>query len=229
MKQDAALIKFLKCKAVWLRKETLRIHKIAPETRVASSLSAVEIFTVMYYGRILRFNPSDISCEKRDRFIISKGHGAISLYPALADLGFFSKIELENVCKNGSHLGSIPDSSISGFETINGSLGHGLGVGCGMALGLKKKRINSKVFVLLGDGELYEGANWEAIMFAAHHKLNNLILIVDNNKKCMLDYCKNVIDLYPLLKKFKSFNIKTKVVNGHSIVQLYAALKELKK
>lgn len=222
------LIEFLREKALWVRRETLNIHKIAQETRLASSLSCVEIFVVLYYGKILNFDSSNIKWENRDRFIISKGHGAISLYPILADLGYFDKQELSKVCKEGSFLGGIPDSIIPGFETINGSLGHGLGVACGISLALKRKNKNEKVFVLIGDGELYEGSIWEAIMFAGEHKLDNLIVIVDSNKICMLDYCKNILDLEPLDEKFKVFKWDVKTVDGHDIVQLYSNLKALK-
>ena len=130
-------IDYLKAKAKSVRIETLKIHKAAPETRVASSLSPIELFVSLYYGKILNFNPKDPRDDARDRFIISKGHGSISMYPLLADLGFFDKAELGNVCKNGSFLGGIPDPVIPGYETVNGSLGHGLGVGCGMAVALK--------------------------------------------------------------------------------------------
>ena len=223
------IIKFLEDKALWVRKETLKIHKIAKEIRIASCLSDIEIFVVLYYGKILKFDSKNVSWKNRDRFIISKGHGAVSLYPILADLGFFDKKELRKVCQDGSIFGSMPDPLIPGFETVTGSLGHGLGVGCGIALALKKKKIKANVFVLLGDGELYEGAVWESIMFASHHKLGNLILIVDNNKRSMLDYCKNIIDLEPLEEKFKVFNWKVKIVDGHNVDELYSTLKDLKK
>jgi len=219
---------FLRNKSLWVRKETLKIHAHAPETRLASSLSAVEIFTTLYYGKIIRYNPKDINWPGRDRFIISKGHGAISFYPILADLGFFPKKELSRVCKEGTFLGGIPDSVIPGFETINGSLGHGLGVACGIALALKRKKKDESVFVLLGDGELYEGSVWEAIMFAAEHKLDNLIAILDSNKVCMLDYCKNIIDLEPLERKFEAFGWKARVIDGHNESRLYNALVDFK-
>ncbi len=225
--KNTDLIEFLKEKALWVRRETLKIHKIAPQTRLASSLSDVEIFVVLYYGGVLNFDSKNTHWEGRDRFIVSKGHGAISLYPILADLGFFSKEELKNVCKEDSMLGSIPDN-VPGFETINGSLGHGLGVACGIALALKRKKLNANVFVLMGDGELNEGSVWEAIMFASHHKLNNLLLIVDNNKISMLDYCKNIIDLEPLEEKFNAFNWKGETVDGHNIEELYVALNDFK-
>ena len=222
------MIEFLKDKALWVRKETLNIHRIAQETRLASSLSCVEILVVLHYGKILSFNPANIKWEERDRFIISKGHGAISFYPILADLGYFSKEELSRVCKEGSFLGGIPDCIIPGFETTNGSLGHGLGVACGMALALERKNRNEKVIVLIGDGELYEGSIWEAVMFAGEHKLDNLILIIDNNKVCMLDYCKNILDLEPLNEKFKVFKWDVEAVNGHDVNQIYNTLMNLK-
>lgn len=228
MSNQKKLFEFLKDKACWVRKETLKIHKLAAETRLASSLSAVEIFTVLYYGKLIRFNAKDIKSENRDRFIISKGHGAISFYPILADLGFFPKENLSRVCKEGCILGGIPDSVIPGFETINGSLGHGLGVACGIALALKRKKRKETVFVLTGDGELNEGSVWEAVMFAGEHKLDNLILIVDNNKACMLDFCKNIIDLSPLDKKFEVFKWDVKIVDGHKVNELYNALKSFK-
>ena len=225
---DQKLVKCLKDKALWVRQETLCIHKAAQETRLASSLSAVEIFVVLYYGKILRFRPNEPDWEGRDRFIISKGHGSISLYPILADLGYFSKKELDRVCKEGSLLGGIPDPIIPGFEAVNGSLGHGLGVACGVSLALKRKKRKERVFVLLGDGELYEGSVWEAVMFAGEHKLDNLIVIIDNNKICMLDYCRSILNLEPLDKKFKAFNWQVKSADGHNIGQLSRALMNLK-
>jgi transketolase len=225
---DKKLVKSLKDKALWVRQETLKIHKAAPETRLASSLSAVEIFVILYYGKILKFKPGEPDWEERDRFIISKGHGAISLYPILADLGYFHRKELNRVCKEGSLLGGIPDPMIPGFEAVNGSLGHGLGIACGISLALKRKKRREKVFVLLGDGELYEGSVWEAVMFAGEHKLDNLIVIIDNNKVCMLDYCKNILDLEPLDRKFKVFNWHVKNADGHSTCQLFRTLINLK-
>jgi len=218
----------LKEKALWVRKETLNLYKRSSGFRLSSSLSDVEIFVALYYSDILKFNPQNPEWEGRDRFLISKGHGAISLYSILADLGFFKKEELTKMSQKESFLGDIPDTRIPGFETINGALGHGLGVACGIAIALKKKDSDSKVFVLSGDGELYEGAVWEAIMFASHHKLDNLILIIDNNKISMLDYCKNIIDLESLEEKFRAFKWKVATVNGHDIEELYKSLKDLK-
>jgi len=228
LKEKSEFISFLKGKALWVRKETLELHGRAPGTRLASSLSDVEIFTALYYGGILKFDPKNIYSEDRDRFIISKGHGAVSLYPILADVGFFDKSELLKISQPGSYLSDIPDNRIPGFETINGALGHGLGVACGIALALKKKNSDSKVFVLMGDGELYEGSVWEAIMLAGEHKLDNLILIIDNNKISMLDYCKNIIDMEPLAEKLSAFRWKAKAIDGHNMTEVYESLKDFR-
>ena len=228
VKESRNLFRLLRKKASWVRKKTLDIHGIAPETRLASSLSSVEIFVTLYYGGLLKFDAKNPLWEERDRFIVSKGHGAVSLYPVLADLGFLDPRELKRVCRQGSRLGAVPDSTVPGIETMNGSLGHGLGVACGMALALKRKRSDARVFVLLGDGELFEGAVWEAIMFAGQHRLDNLISVVDNNGICMLDYCRDVIDLSPLEKKFESFKWRVATADGHDVEEIYHRLAGLK-
>ena len=214
----------LQQKALWVRRETLLIHGRAPETRVASSLSAVEILVALRYGGLMTFNPADPRWEGRDRLVISKGHGSICYYPILADLGYFPRQELERVCQPGSFLGGIPDTLIPGYESINGSLGHGLGVACGMALALKRRGSGACVYVLLGDGELNEGSVWEAVMFAAQHGLDNLVAIVDNNKLCMLDRCERVMNLEPLEQRFNAFGWGCRRVDGHDLELLPPAL-----
>lgn len=218
----------LKTKAHWVWLETLKIHRRAPETRIASSLSAVEIFVSLYYGGVLNFNPQQPYSSNRDRCIISKGHGSICMYPILADLGFYDIEELNRVCQTGSFLGGIPDPIIPGYETVNGSLGHGLGVASGMALGLKVRGAKEQVFVVTGDGELHEGACWEAIMFAAHQGLENLTLIVDNNQISMLDRTENIIDHRDLYKKFEVFGWECAVTDGHDVHQVTESLLYLK-
>jgi transketolase len=198
---------------IW--RETLAIYRRSPEVRLASSLSSIEIFTALYYGGVLRFDPARPYAEERDRCIISKGHGSICMYPILADLGFFPKEELMKVCHAGSFLGGIPDPVIPGYETVNGSLGHGLGVSTGMALGLKTKQSDRAVFVVTGDGELHEGANWEAIMFAGQHKLDNLHLIVDHNRIAMLGYTDEIISHNSLIERLTAFGWDCQEVDGH--------------
>jgi len=223
---DSMILTGLEEKCRWVRSETLKIHKIAPGIRVASALSCVEILVALHYGKILQCNPENPYDEDRDRFIISKAHGSVSYYPILADLGYFPKDQLSKVGKGGSILGDIPDNSIPGYETVNGSLGHGIGVACGLALALKAKKSNRAVYVLLGDGELYEGSVWEAIMFASQHKLDNLVVIIDNNKICMLDYCAKIINLEPIEGKFNSFDWEHFPVDGHDIEQVCTVLKK---
>jgi transketolase len=223
-KYDAMTLKGLQDKCRWVRSETLKIHKVAPGIRIASALSCVEILVALHYGEILQFNSEKPYDEERDRFIISKAHGSVSYYPILAELGYFANDQLLKVGKSGSILGDIPDNSIPGYETINGSLGHGIGVACGIALALKAKKSNRSVYVLLGDGELYEGSVWESIMFAGQQRLDNLVLIIDNNKICMLDYCSKIINLEPIEDKFNCFGWKHFSVDGHNVKQLLAVL-----
>lgn len=217
----------LKSKALDIRKRTIMIHSKAQDSRIASSLSCVDILTVLFYERILKYQKGNPSWEHRDRLIISKGHGSICFYPILADIDYISDKDIESVCVDGSRLGSIPDAIIPGYETINGSLGHGLGVGCGISLALKTQKRKERVFILMGDGELNEGAVWEAVMLAAEKKLDNIILIIDSNKISMLDYCKNIINLEPLQDKFKAFNWKVYTVNGHDVNGLKNVFKKL--
>ncbi len=218
----------LREKSHWVWRETLAVHRRAPETRVASSLSSIEIFVALYYGGVLRFDPAHPLAEHRDRCIISKGHGSICMYPILADLGYFPMDELQRVCKTGGFLGGIPDPVIPGYETVNGSLGHGLGVATGMALGLKRKGSDRSVFVVSGDGELHEGANWEAIMFASQHKLDNLNLIVDNNGISMLGYTDDIISHGGLTERLTAFGWDCIEVDGHDVVAMQAALMKMK-
>jgi len=218
-------LKYLEKKAEWVWKETLKIHQRSPETRVASSLSPIEIFVNLYYGGFLDQDPTNPRWEGRDRCVISKGHGSLCMYPILADLGYFSMEELNNVCKEGGVLGGIPDPVIPGYETINGSLGHGVGVGSGIALAMKRRNMKQQVYVVTGDGELHEGSNWEAFMFAAQHKLDNLTVIVDNNQISMLGPTDEIVSHRNLVEKFEAFGWSTMEVKaGHSVSAVYGAL-----
>ena len=207
----------LQIKVDWVWRETLKIHRNSRETRIASSLSPIELLVSLFYGGVLKYFPKEPLNNRRDRLIISKGHGSICLYPILADLGFFDKAELEKVCKKGGILGGIPDPIIPGYETVNGSLGHGLGVASGMAIAQKRRDDDRNVFVLTGDGELHEGACWEAIMFAAHHRLDNLNVMVDNNAISMLGFTDEIVSHGSLVEKFKAFGWETTEIDGHDI------------
>ena len=211
-------------KAAWVRRETLKLHAACPETRLAASLSCVEILCTLFYGSVVRHNPKEPAWEGRDRFIISKGHGSISFYPVLADLGYFPRYELDRIGRRGGLLKVIPDTLIPGYESINGSVGQGLGTACGMALGLRSKDSDSRVFVLCGEGEFHEGALWEAIMFAGHHRLSNLILVLDQNQRCMLGWSEDFVRLNPIDEKFRAFGWDVQSVDGHDVRALHAAL-----
>jgi len=204
-------------KAKWVFKETLKLHGRAKGIRIASALSPIELFITMFYGGVLKHDPKNEYWEGRDRLVISKGHGVVSLFPILADRGYFPLEELERINQEGALLVDIPDSAIPGFETTNGSLGHGLGVGCGIAQALKTLNKPQYTYVLMGDGELYEGSVWEAVMYAPAHGLENLILIIDNNKLCMLDRCEQIININPLEAKFEAFGWEVFGCDGHDI------------
>ena len=209
------------CQSV--RVKTIELHTKAPATRIASSLSSVEIFVALYYGGCLKYRALQPRWVHRDRLIISKGHGSICLYPILADLGFFPAEELLKAGEFGSFLGGIPDPDIPGYETINGSLGHGLGIGVGTAtyLGCQKDyHIPPKVYVVISDGELYEGSTWEALMLAGAQRLSNLCVIVDNNRTSMLDRTNNIIPLENLVSRFQLFGWRAVEVDGHDVHQL---------
>ena len=193
-------------------------------SHVGSVLSIVDILAVLY-GHILKLNPQIPNLQDRDRFILSKGHAGAGVYSALAELGFFNKSELLQHCRNGSNLsGHISHKNIPGVEFSTGSLGHGLPVAGGMALAAKLRKKQFKTFVLLSDGECDEGSNWEAALFASHHKLENLIAIVDYNKLQSIKTTEETLGLEPFVDKWKSFGWEVKEVNGHDHKQLVAAL-----
>ncbi len=194
---------------------------------IVSSFSCTDILVALYYGGTFRFDPSNRHWEGRDRFIMSKGHGAIALYPILADLGFFSLDELSKFCQCGGILGAHPDHVIPGVEVVSGSLGHGLGLAAGLALATKMDKQDRATVVLLGDGECYEGAVWEAAMFAGHHQLNNLTGIVDRNRLSVTDFTENSLRLDPFDEKWRSFGWETTTIDGHSFAEILAVLENL--
>lgn len=214
-------IKLLNNKSKWLYKETLLLHKRAPSTRIASALSTIELFTVLAYGGFF-----DITSRK-DRFIISKAHGCFSLYPILADMGVISQNDLEHIGKEGALLGTIPDCKVPGIINNGGALANGLGLACGMALALKLKGNPGNVCVFQGDGECNEGSIWEAVMFAAFHRLDNLLLIIDDNKLSMLGRQEEILGLSPLSDKFEVFGWDSFNVDGHNIEEVYSKIKDL--
>lgn len=218
-------IPYLEKKAAEVRQALVETVAKAGKGHIGGALSCADILTLLYYGEVLRFKPENPAWDDRDRFILSKGHVAMVLYVILADLGFFPKAELGRV-NRGGRLGEHPDRGIPGIEIDSGSLGHGLGIGTGLALAAKLNTRNYLTVVLLGDGECYEGSSWEAAMLAAHHQLNRLIAIVDRNRQCVTDFTENINKLEPLAEKWRAFGWEVREVDGHSFQELAAASKD---
>lgn len=207
-----------------VRRDIIEMCFRANVGHIAPALSIVDILTVLYY-EILKVDSKNPQDPSRDRFILSKGHAAAALYATLFHKGFFDKKTLLSFCQDAGAFGVHPDYNLSyGVELTTGSLGHGLSVAAGLAFSFtylqqKKERI-PKVFVILSDAELNEGSTWEAIMFAAHHKLQNLIAIVDDNGLQAFGKTKHVLDLEPINKKFETFGWSTHNVSGNKIKAL---------
>lgn len=219
-------VKDLEKKAYWVRSQILEMIASARKGHIGGALSCTDILVTLFYSDIMRFDPKNPKWEKRDRFILSKGHSCPALYVILADLGFFPSSELKLFCQK-SMLGGHPDSNIPGIEADTGSLGHGLGIASGMAISAKLDKKDSRVFVLLSDGELYEGSVWEAANFAAHHKLDNIVAFVDRNMQCVTDFTEDCNCLESLSEKWKSFGWEVKIIDGHSFKELLDVIKKI--
>jgi transketolase len=178
---------------------------------------------VLYNG-VLRIQPQNPAWEDRDRFILSKGHSTAILYATLAEAGFFPVSELLEYGQDGSRLLTHVSHRVPGVEFSTGSLGHGLPFGCGRALAAKRQGRDWRTFVMLSDGELDEGSNWEAILFAGHHRLGRLIAIVDYNGIQSLGNVADVLDLHPLGDKFRACRWEVQEIDGHDVTAIQAAL-----
>ena len=198
------------------------VHK-AKASHIGSALSIVDILAVLY-GEVMNYDPLKPNKDNRDRFILSKGHACVAVYAALAEVGFFNKQELQTYGNDFSNLMNHISHKIDGVEFSTGALGHGLPFGVGKALASKLKKDSWKTFVVLSDGEMDEGSNWEALMFASHHKLDNLTCIIDYNKLQSLDSINNTLALEPLEQKLQSFGCHTIDIDGHNHNELESAL-----
>lgn len=216
-------MEFLRQKTNWVRKTTLQMIAEAGSGHPGGSLSEAEILVALYYAT-MKIDSTNPQWEERDRFVLSKGHCCPPLYAILADKGFFSTDELFRLRKYGSLLQGHPSIITPGIETVSGSLGNGLSVGIGMAMSGRKRGLNYRVFVLLGDGELQEGSNWEAAMCAAHHKLSSITAIVDYNKIQINGWTNDIIRVEPLEDKWAAFGWRVLRVDGHNMEQLLDAL-----
>ena len=218
----------LQKKAVDVRKGIITAVHAAKSGHPGGSLSAADIFTYLYFVE-MNVDPKNPQDEDRDRFVLSKGHVAPGLYSALANRGFFPVEDLNTLRHVGSYLQGHPDmKGIPGVDMSSGSLGQGFSAAVGMALAAKMKGKDYRTYCLCGDGEIQEGQIWEAAMFAGHRKLDNLVVIVDNNNLQIDGKISDVCSPYPIDEKFKAFNFHAINVDGHDFDALKAAFEEAK-
>ena len=209
-----------------VRKDIITAVHSAKAGHPGGSLSAADIFTYLYFEE-LNIDPQDPKKADRDRFVLSKGHTAPGLYAALAERGFFPKEDLTTLRHTGSYLQGHPDmKSIPGVDMSSGSLGQGVSAAVGMAIAAQISGADYRVYTLLGDGEIQEGQVWEAAMLAGHRKLDNLVVIVDNNNLQIDGAIDQVNSPYPIDKKFEAFNFHVINIDGNDFDQIEAAFKE---
>lgn len=210
-----------------LRRDVLNLVYRAKAPHIGSSFSTIEILVALYY-RCLDVSPGNAGDVNRDIFILSKGHACPALYCILARKGFISQAVLDGFGIDGGTLEFHPTRNTQlGIEVSAGSLGHGLSIGAGMALAAKHDKSRRRVFVLMGDGELNEGSVWEAAMFSAHHRLDNLVAVIDYNKIQATGRTRDVLDLEPLAAKWQSFGWEAAEVDGHDFQQLIGSLQKV--
>lgn len=213
----------LHLKSIRYRRDLLRYIFHAGAGHTGGSLSCVDILNVLY-NRVLRVSPETAGDPERDRYVQSKGHSVEALYVVLADRGFFLLDELESLCRYESPFVGHPTRKVPGIEMNTGALGHGLPISVGMALAAKMDDRPYRVFTLLGDGELAEGSNWEAAMAAAHHRLDNLVAILDHNTLQITGRTREVCCNEPVDEKFSAFGWSVRTADGHNFAELTEAL-----
>ena len=210
-----------------VRIHSLKMANSGGGSHIGSALSITDILAVLY-TEILHLDPKNPKLEQRDRFVLSKGHAGAALYATLAETGFFPVSKLATHYQDGSDLcGHVSHKGIPGVEVSTGSLGHGLSLATGMALAGKIDQKKHRIFTLLSDGECDEGSTWEAILFAAHHHLDNLTAIIDYNKIQSLDTVADTLELEPFADKWRSFGWQVQEVDGHNHKQLQSELSSL--
>jgi transketolase len=209
-----------------LRKIVLDMAYAGSAVHIGCAFSLIEILAVLYRSH-LRYPDNNPASEFRDYLVLSKGHGVMAQYACMKELGWLPQSDFENYFADESHLKGLSDSRIPGLEVTSGSLGHGFSVGVGLALAAKLKKTDQKVFVVVGDGEINEGPIWEGALFAAHHQLNNFMVIVDENGFQAMGPTKDILDLASIEKKFTSFGFDAISVDGHDELALDMAIQTL--
>jgi transketolase len=209
-----------------MRRTVLEMAYAGSTVHIACAFSIIELLTVLYRNH-LRYPGNDPRAEGRDYLVLSKGHGVMAQYACMHELGWLKDSHIQSYFKDGSDLKGLSDSRVPGLEVTSGSLGHGFSVGVGIALGLKRKGTDQKVYAIVGDGELNEGPIWEGALVAAHHRLNNLMLIVDKNGFQAMGTTDDVLALGDLQAKFSSFGFETLEIDGHDETAIDAAIRQL--
>jgi len=216
-------LRYLRDLSARVRAQVLVMAHKAKSSHIGSSLSVVDLLVALY-DKIMHVDPYLPGLSSRDRFILSKGHACAAVYVILAEKGFFPKSWLDTYQEEGSRLPKHITHSVPGVEVSTGSLGHGLAIACGMSLAAKRDRQPSRVFAILSDGECDEGSTWEAALFAPHHRLDNLVAIVDYNKLQAFGRVKEVLNLDPLAAKWQAFGWSVLEIDGHSFPQILQTL-----
>lgn len=215
---------FLKKRANWIRLSAMTMTHHAKLGHTGGDLSSADILATLYFGEVLHLVPERPDWPQRDRFVMSKGHCSGAFYSTLAGRGFFPLEQLKTFMNPLSMLNGHPDrNKVAGVEANTGPLGHGMPIAVGMALGARMRGESWRVFVLVGDGELQEGSNWEAAMCAQQYKLDNLVVIVDRNRIQQGDFTENTIRMEPLPDRWKAFGFAVKELDGHDHLALHEA------
>lgn len=209
-----------------MRRTVLEMSYAGSTVHIACAFSIIELVTVLYRNH-LRYPGNDPHAEGRDYLVLSKGHGVMAQYACMHELGWLDDSHIQGYFKDGSNLKGLSDSRVPGLEVTSGSLGHGFSVGVGIAMGLKRKGTDQKVYAIVGDGELNEGPIWEGALLAAHHQMDNLMLIVDKNGFQAMGTTDDVLALGDLSAKFSSFGFETLEVDGHDEAALDNAIHQL--
>lgn len=207
-----------------IRISSLKMVHNSNSSHIGGALSMTDILAVLY-NEVLHYDANNPIDPDRDRLVLSKGHTCVALYSVLALKGFYPVKELDTFCQNGSLFEGHVSYMIPGVEISSGSLGHGFPVACGMAYGAKVKKQNFRTYVIVGDGEMNEGSNWEALLFGAHHELDNLCAIIDRNKMQAFGNSNDILNLEPLKSKLEDFNWNVLDIDGNDYEQLRAAFK----
>jgi transketolase len=218
----------LAAKATKLRLALLKMLHQQKAGHIPSCFSMVDLLTVLFYKPFIKYQVGNPLLETRDKIIISKGHAAMALYPIFADIGYFAADELDKFTQKDGILGLYADYRVPGIEGISGSLGHGIGMAAGFILADRLDGVKRDVFVVIGDGECYEGSIWEAAMFAAHHELGRLKVILDRNKLCILGKTEELLSLGDLSAKWRAFGWNVISINGHDLSEISDAFTKAK-